>query len=193
MCKSSLIVNWSSVATRTNTRHMYNNLLHKLMAHVSSITACVTCNRCSLYLSNWWRMPNTSPGRAIESFRIEFYRIYGIYRICRILFSVILIYKLLNIVFSRACCWKQSRATYLLTMASGWLFVCLLVDRELNFKYCHQVAYNTDFKYLQQRALHHSAGATQCWQAFLVYRIHRILFLVLWIFQITKNRILQIL
>ena len=29
----------------------------------------------------------------------------------------------------------ESRATYLLCMVSGWLVVCLLVDRELNFKY----------------------------------------------------------
>ena len=48
----------------------------------------------------------------------------------------------------------------------GCVLACLLVDRKVNFKYCHQVAYKADFKYWQQRALH--AGATQCWQAFLV-------------------------
>ena len=29
----------------------------------------------------------------------------------------------------------------------GCMFACLFVDREVNFKYCHQVAYKADFKY----------------------------------------------
>ena len=86
----------------------------------------------------------------------------------------------------------ESRAEWLifsLWRLGGCLFACLLVDRELKFqllppggiqcwfqfKYYHQVAYKADFKYWQQRA-----GATQCWQAFLLKK-HTVWFAPGWL------------
>ena len=51
-----------------------------------------------------------------------------------------------RLIFSCACC-SAERLIFSVWCLYGCLLACLSVDREINFKYCYQVAYKADFKY----------------------------------------------